>query len=341
MSFKFLASAICAALFCGAVSTSAQWQRTTPPFVVLQNIGDRVGINTNSPVSRLQVVGQTRTDSLWMVHTNPSFSMATGTGMGSHALSMTQNSITMAVNGVYIPTRIQQGRIDFSSGQGGNSCELSHSRVFFNINGSGTSELRGGNLDITGGPATHLGRTTISAGTLITSQVRVQPVAGQPGIATIHPSGNGAWWNIGNYSNGAKLGIKHGDMRSANDNTSWDRSTVTIMSDRVGIMTNNPQSTLAVNGTVTAKEVVVTQIGWWPDYVFRPGYELPTLEDVEKHISVKGTLPGIPSEAEVLNNGVKVGEMQARLLAKIEELTLYVIQQQKEINELRSAIKSN
>jgi hypothetical protein len=97
----------------------------------------------------------------------------------------------------------------------------------------------------------------------------------------------------------------------------------------VGIGTTSPQSKLAVNGTVTAKEVVVTVSGW-SDSVLATDYSLPSLESLENHIQTHGTLPGIPSETEVLGKGVAVGEMQAKLLAKVEELTLYVIQLKKE-----------
>ncbi|MGL5233772.1 MAG: hypothetical protein ACRC8Z_03315 [Empedobacter falsenii] len=68
----------------------------------------------------------------------------------------------------------------------------------------------------------------------------------------------------------------------------------------------------------------------WADYVFKEDYPLPTLQEVEKHIKEKGYLPHIPSEKEVVANGISVGETQKLLLQKIEELTLYIIEQNKE-----------
>lgn len=95
-------------------------------------------------------------------------------------------------------------------------------------------------------------------------------------------------------------------------------------SGNVGIGTANPQSKLAVNGNITAKDVMVTNTGW-SDYVFQPGYRLRPLREVGAFIQANHHLPDIPSEAEVKEKGVSVGEMQTKLLAKIEELTLHMI----------------
>ena len=105
----------------------------------------------------------------------------------------------------------------------------------------------------------------------------------------------------------------------------------------VGIGTSAPQYKLAVNGTIGAKEVMVTNTGW-SDYVFRPGYRLRPLSEVDAYILAHRHLPDIPSESEVKENGVGVGEMQAKLLAKIEELTLHLIQQDKVNQELRGRL---
>ena len=102
----------------------------------------------------------------------------------------------------------------------------------------------------------------------------------------------------------------------------------------VGIGTSTPDSKLTVNGTIHSKEVKVDMNGW-SDFVFKKEYNLPTLEEVEKHIAEKGYLENIPSEKEVLENGISLGEMNAKLLQKIEELTLYSIEQNKEINLLK------
>jgi hypothetical protein len=105
----------------------------------------------------------------------------------------------------------------------------------------------------------------------------------------------------------------------------------------VGIGTINPQYKLSVNGTVGVKEIVVTNTGW-SDHVFRPDYRLRPLSEISAYIQAHRHLPDIPSEAEVREKGVSVGDMQVRLLAKIEELTLHMIEQHKEIKALRERV---
>jgi len=102
----------------------------------------------------------------------------------------------------------------------------------------------------------------------------------------------------------------------------------------VGIGTANPGSyKLAVEGKIGAREVVVT-LDNWSDFVFEKDYRLMPLSEVEQHIKQNKHLPNIPSEKEVLENGVSLGEMQSKLLQKVEELTLYVIEQNKRIERL-------
>lgn len=74
----------------------------------------------------------------------------------------------------------------------------------------------------------------------------------------------------------------------------------------------------------------------WPDYVFKPEYKLQPLGEVKTYIEKNGRLPGIPSESEVTQNGLSVGEMNVKLLEKIEEMTLHMIQLQARITELEA-----
>jgi chromosome condensin MukBEF ATPase and DNA-binding subunit MukB len=87
-----------------------------------------------------------------------------------------------------------------------------------------------------------------------------------------------------------------------------------------------------VNGVVQAKEVLVNT--GWSDYVFAPNYPLRPLKEVAAFIQEHHHLPEIPTEAEVHQDGVSLGEMQAKLLAKIEELTLHMIQAEERNDQL-------
>ncbi len=101
----------------------------------------------------------------------------------------------------------------------------------------------------------------------------------------------------------------------------------------VGIGTTSPQQLLDVAGTMAAREIIVTTSG--ADYVFDPNYRLAPLSEVDRYIKENGHLPDIPSAEEMRQKGASVGEMQAKLLAKIEELTLHMIEVEKENQQLR------
>ncbi|MBL0736406.1 hypothetical protein JI750_05885 [Flavobacterium sp. GN10] len=102
----------------------------------------------------------------------------------------------------------------------------------------------------------------------------------------------------------------------------------------VGIGTKTPDSKLTVAGNIHAQEVKVSiNAGIVPDYVFANDYKLKSLNEVEQYIKQNNHLPEIPSAQEVEKNGLMLAEMNMNLLKKIEELTLYVIEQEKMNNK--------
>nr|WP_299213937.1 tail fiber protein [uncultured Allomuricauda sp.] len=111
---------------------------------------------------------------------------------------------------------------------------------------------------------------------------------------------------------------------------------------KLGIGTAFPDSKLTVKGNIHAEEVKVDLSVPGPDYVFKEDYDLKSLEEVQNYIKKHGHLPNIPSAQEMEKNGVQLGRMNMKLLEKIEELTLYVIElkkenetQQKQIEQLK------
>ena len=108
---------------------------------------------------------------------------------------------------------------------------------------------------------------------------------------------------------------------------------------RVGINTSNPQYTLDVKGTIRAAEIKVESVDNFADFVFEKNYKLPDLKEVHQFIQKNGHLSGIPSAAEVKENGMSLVDMQIKLLQKIEELTLYIIKQEEKIKELESKLQ--
>ncbi len=102
---------------------------------------------------------------------------------------------------------------------------------------------------------------------------------------------------------------------------------------RIGIGTLSPATgyKLSINGKVICTELKVQVAAAWPDYVFAKKYQLRSLPDLEAYIAENQHLPNIPSAEEVKNSGISIGDMQNRLMEKVEELTLYIIEQNKKI----------
>jgi hypothetical protein len=98
---------------------------------------------------------------------------------------------------------------------------------------------------------------------------------------------------------------------------------------------------MAVKGKTIAEELQVDMAVDWPDYVFKPAYRLKPLSEVETFIRTRGHLPNIPSAQEVKQQGgIELGEMNARLLEKVEELTLYLIEAKKTREKLAAEVKA-
>ncbi|OEK03329.1 hypothetical protein BFP97_18155 [Roseivirga sp. 4D4] len=119
-----------------------------------------------------------------------------------------------------------------------------------------------------------------------------------------------------------------------------EKMTVTT-SGKIGIGTLSPTEKLSVDGTVLAKKVRVSTTGAdWPDYVFSPNYKLKNLSELEAYIQANQHLPEVPSTKEIEEKGQDLGDIQTTLLKKVEELTLYLIEQDKRNKDQEARLKA-
>lgn len=153
-------------------------------------------------------------------------------------------------------------------------------------------------------------------------------------------SGGIEFYNFSDPSNNVQAQIK--GLRGLNDwkagqlgfytaaagGTLSERMTITETGS-IGIGITSPTEKLSVNGNILARKIIITKLGW-SDYVFNDDYKLRPLLDVAQFIKQNKHLPDVPSAKEVEDKGIDLGDNQALLLKKIEELTLYVIELKEE-----------
>jgi hypothetical protein len=108
------------------------------------------------------------------------------------------------------------------------------------------------------------------------------------------------------------------------------------------LIENNQRQLFQISndGIARSREMILNLSNPWPDFVFEKDYSLMSLKEVGTYIEQNGHLPNVPSAADVEKEGIAVGEMQGVLLQKIEELTLYLLEQEKRISELEEQLKN-
>jgi hypothetical protein len=182
---------------------------------------------------------------------------------------------------------------------------------------------------------------------------KLHTISSVPGVALFNTSSTGNTGNISilngsNYNYGV-VGVVSGNGTVSNDvyalgyssnaNSSFNNVLNWTSTGNVGIGNSNPDAKLTVTGLVHAQEVKVTVNDPGPDYVFEKNYKLTALEEIKNYVEQNKHLPEVPSAAAMEKNGVQLGEMNMLLLKKIEELTLYVIEQNKKDQKQQQQIE--
>ncbi|QRQ61129.1 hypothetical protein [Sphingobacterium multivorum] len=131
------------------------------------------------------------------------------------------------------------------------------------------------------------------------------------------------------------------DLVVGNTSTSSEGSLAikAALNGNFGIGTPNPTEKLAVNGTIRAKEIKV-EANLWPDYVFNENHQLMPLDSLASFVKENKHLPNIAPAKSVEENGIALGELNRQLLQKIEEMTLYLIDQSREIKSLKNEVQA-
>ncbi|WP_440881159.1 hypothetical protein [Tenacibaculum sp. C7A-26P2] len=306
--------------------------------IVLRSSGN-VGIGTTSPSAKLDVNGDVLFNSFSRGNENGIFFRENFVNSNKYNLSiLTYDHNGNASDGLSLNA---YDGISFSTGSNSRNERM---RISQNGNvGIGTTSPRAKQHLFTGNSngIKDLYVTSIIEG----MDARLQLMSSNAGSngSSISLTNESSSWTLHQKtaSLGNRFDIGYRISSESEDITARQNIYFSILKDgNIGIGTTNTKGfKLGVNGKVAATEVKVATYSNWSDFVFYEDYELPTLKEVENHIKAKGHLKDIPSAKEVEQNGFFLGEMDSKLLQKIEELTLYTIEQEKKIKKLEKQQK--
>jgi len=348
------------ALVCAANFSYAQW--TTGTNINNTNSGN-VGIGTTSPSGKLQVNSASDTGPLSIASAFGTQHLVVGTSANGLALSKNETSGGSAYISSVSPTA-SWDPLGFQAGNynwflAGSSTAIMVLNSSGNV-GIGTTAPRA-QLSVVSGtdnngaffPATNaLIVGANNALTSLSSNLAVSSNTAQGTDVGASIGLGGLWLGPGDTRDLEFATIKGAKENSTAGNGSGYLAFGTYgvggMTEKMritsggnmGIGTTDPQGyMLAVNGSAIATSMKVKAYGSWPDYVFKPSYQLPSLTDVKTYIAQNHHLPDMPSEADVAKDDINLGEMDKLLTKKVEELTLYLIEKDAENKDLKQTLK--
>jgi hypothetical protein len=312
--------ALCLACLPGRLA--AQW--TTGSGGTIYYNGGNIGIGIATPAQKLDVESGTTSDALIRVGSNNS-NVELGAGNGTYGYlngrSWDLAIQTGGVNRLYIPVATGYVGIGTSTPTAALSVVNPGSTGGLSVN---TWAAFQGNL---------CGIATLGANLYLNPNTDCTTWKWE----NTHPSLGGSAIQFNAYADvNAILFVRGSGATTANATATVTESMRITSSGNVGIGTTSPQHLLQVAGTIGAEQVIVSATG--ADYVFDPAYHLAPLREVAAYVDANHHLPGIPAAEEMKREGVSLGDMQTKLLAKVEELTLHMIELEKQNLELKERL---
>jgi trimeric autotransporter adhesin len=304
-----------------ATAIGYQARVTANNSLVLGNSLVNVGIGTTAPTTKLEV------------------NSATAGVSGIKLTQLTSSSTAAAANGKALSVDASGNVILVTAGSGTGGDNLGNHTATTALNMNSQNIVSVNSLGI--GTASPSAKLEVNSGTIANAGLKFtqlnasSPTAAANGKAlTVDASGNVI---LVPASTGS--GTSYWTLNTANNNiTNSNTGCVVIGSTITSFPTGYK---LFVEGGIMTErvKVAVKNTANWADYVFATNYRLRPLSEVAQHIQQYKHLPDVPSAQEVVNSGLDLAENQAKLLQKIEELTLYVIEQDKQIKHLQKQVK--
>jgi hypothetical protein len=282
------------------------------------NTSNYTGLGTQDPLARLHVKGEAGADEI-----------AINSGSGFSGETAIIQFYSSAISGGGAVTKKTFMMLDDDDMKIGTNSGNTAGKFIIRTNGGDKVTVdNNGKTDISGSLGV-TGNTDISGRLSVTKSGEALKIDGSSPAINFYEAGNYKSF-ISHSNSGLYLGVNNGNIR-------LDMTNGHVAIGNIVLTGANANAyKLAVSGKIICEEVKVKLASsGWPDYVFADNYKLRPLADVEKFIEQNKHLPNIQSAAEIEKDGISVGDMQKRMMEKIEELTLYVIELQKQVDELK------